>query len=116
MLSKHGNRFRTRFFTVIKKLTTLDLNVVFIAHEECSRDLTKPSGEKITYIGPVLTEKVANKLAGTVDATARIVFDNKAHQLVFDANTFGGNRINIPSVTINATYNDLVNLYHHLWC
>ena len=109
---KAWQQIRTRFFTVIKKLTTLDLNVVFIAHEECSRDLTKPSGEKITYIGPVLTEKVANKLAGTVDATARIVFDNKAHQLVFDANTFGGNRINIPSVTIDATYNDLVNLYH----
>lgn len=109
---KAWQQIRTRFFTYIKKLTTLDLNVVFVAHEECSRDLTKPSGEKITYIGPVLTEKVANKLAGTVDATARITFDNKQHRLVFDANTFGGNRLNIPSISINATYSDLVNLYH----
>lgn len=102
---------RNAFFEPLKRLASSNLNVVFIAHEECSRDLTKPSGEKITYIGPAITEKVANKLAGLVDITARIIFDNKNHNLVLDSDVFGGNRLGIPSASINATYTSLVALY-----
>lgn len=102
---------RNEFYAGMNRLTTLGLNVVLICHEDTSRDLCSPRGEKVTAISPNLPEKVANKLSGMVDAVARVINKDGTHQIVFSPDVYSGNRLNVPDVKLENTFDALVALY-----
>ena len=89
------DKVRLEFLSTIKRLLSLSYdNIILLAHEDTSKDLTKRSSDKVTRISPALQEKVANKLAGYCDLTARLVNDAGEFKMVFAGDTiqFGGGR------------------------
>lgn len=104
---------RNEFLTTMKRLMTLDYNIVLISHEDMSKDITKKSGDKITSIRPNIQDKLANKLAGMVDIVARVVADGNERTLNFksDEVVFGGGRLKITKTQIPLTYKALMGVY-----
>lgn len=105
---------RTEFLSTIKRLMTLDYNIVLISHEDLTKDITRKSGDKITAIKPNIQEKTALKLAGMVDIVARVVADGDDRSLQFKSDdvVFGGGRLKLHGTTeIPLTYEALETLY-----
>ena len=102
-----------RYLTSIKKLTTLPYNIVFISHEDTTKDITKRSGDKITSIKPNLREKVATKISGMVDIVARVVCEDDVRTLQFKSDdiVFGGGRLKLNETVIPLTYEALESVY-----
>ena len=94
---KAWDKVRTEYLSTMKRFFNLDYkNLVIVSHEDTSKDITKKTGDKITQIKPTLPEKIANKLAGMVDITARVVIESDgSRKLSFksDDMIFGGGRI-----------------------
>lgn len=105
----------TEFQKTLKRLLNLDYNIILISHEDTSKDLTKKSGDKITSIRPNIKEKLANKIAGMVDITARVVVeDDGSRSLKFkqDETVFGGGRLKgIEATKCGLTWDDLMVVY-----
>lgn len=103
---------RQDFLSECKKLANLRHNVIFISHQDDSRDLTKRNGTVITMIKPALTDKLSNKIAGMVDITGHLVDNNGVPTLQFKrSNTvFGGSRLALVQDYIPADYNVLTQL------
>lgn len=104
---------RNEFYAAMLRLTNLGLHVILICHEDSSRDLCSPRGEKVTVISPNLPEKVANKLAGMVDATGRVTKKDGYHCIVFSPDVYSGNRMGLPNAIVENSYNGLLSLYNH---
>lgn len=105
---------RNEFLTTVKKLMTLDYNVVLISHEDLSKDITKKTGDKITAIRPNINDKTANKLAGMVDIVARVVADgdnDRTLQFKSDDVVFGGGRLKLTHTVIPLTFEALEKVY-----
>lgn len=104
---------RNEFLTTMKRLMTLDYNIVLISHEDMSKDITKKSGDKITSIRPNITEKIANKIAGMVDLVGRVVADDNRRTMSFkpDEVVFGGGRLKVPNAPIPLNYQALMQIY-----
>lgn len=104
---------RTEFLSTMKRLMTLDYNIVLISHEDISRDITRKSGDKITSVRPNIQDKVANKLAGMVDIVARVVADgdNRTLQFKSDDVVFGGGRLKLFHTVVPLTYASLEEVY-----
>lgn len=104
---------RTEFLSTMKRLMTLDYNIVLISHEDVSRDITKKTGDKITSIRPNMGDKVANKLSGMVDIVARVVADgdNRTLQFKSDDVVFGGGRLKLLHTIVPLTYEALEEVY-----
>lgn len=105
---------RNEFLTTLKKLMTLDYNIVLISHEDMSKDIMKKSGDKITSIRPNIADKVANKLAGMVDIVARVVADGdneRTLQFKSDDVVFGGGRLKLTKTLIPLTYSAFESVY-----
>lgn len=104
----------SKFLEAYKQLFNLDMNIVLLAHENTSRDLTRKSGDKVTAIGPNIREKIAIKLAGFLDVVARITKDETGHYILFKNNDimFGGSRINITADRIPCDFKVFKELYN----
>ena len=89
------DKVRTEYLSNIKRLLSLDYNIILISHEDTSKDLTKKGGDKVTAIMPNLNEKASKKIAGMVDLVARLVVDGDKRTLNFksDEVVFGGGRL-----------------------
>ena len=89
------DKVRTEYLSNIKRLLSLDYNIILISHEDTSKDLTKKGGDKVTAIMPNLNEKASKKIAGMVDLVARLVVDGGKRTLNFksDEVVFGGGRL-----------------------
>lgn len=107
---------KTEFLTVMKKLLTLDYNVVLISHEDTTKNIMKKSGDQITAIKPNIAEKVAYKLAGMVDIVARVVSDAddnvRTLQFKSDSVVFGGGRLKIKHNVVPLSYEALCGVYN----
>lgn len=104
---------RTEFLSTMRKLMTLDYDVILLSHEDTTKDITKKSGDKITSIKPNINEKVANKLAGMVDIVGRIVKnDDDSRVISFKTSdvVFGGSRIRITAPEIECNYESLASM------
>lgn len=110
---KAWDYIRNEFLTTMKRLMTLDYNIVLISHEDMSKDITKKSGDKITSIRPNIQDKLANKLAGMVDLVGRVVADGSDRTLNFksDEVVFGGGRLKLNKTQIPLTYSALMSVY-----
>ncbi|TLQ49302.1 NTP-binding protein [Ruoffia tabacinasalis] len=105
----------TKFLSMVKRIINLDVeNIIFISHEDTTKDFTKRSGDKISAIQPNLREKVALKVAGMVDIVGRVVANDDDRRLVFKSKSyvFSGGRIPNMSVDeIDLDYDEFINVY-----
>lgn len=105
---------RKEFLDTMKRLMTLDYNIVLISHEDASKDITKRSGDKITAIKPNIQDKIALKLAGMVDIVIRAVKeDDDTYTMQFKGNdvVFGGGRLKIANTVEPLSYEALEKIY-----
>lgn len=111
---KAWDKVRSEFLNTMKRLVNLDYeNIVFISHEDTSKDIMKKGGDKITAIKPNLQDKVANKIAGMVDIVARCIADGNVRSLSFKTSEviFGGGRLTVSTDEIPLDYDAFVDLY-----
>lgn len=94
---KGWNVLRREYLTAMKKLLTINKNVVLISHEDYSKSITRRNGDEFTAIKPNINDKVALKLAGMVDIVIRteIVADKYLLNFSNDSVIFGGGRLNV---------------------
>ncbi|WP_368251370.1 AAA family ATPase [Enterococcus sp. 2201sp1_2201st1_B8_2201SCRN_220225] len=106
---------RNTFLQMIKRIVHLPYeNIIFISHEDISKDVTKKTGDKITSISPNLQDKAALKVAGMVDIVGRVVVDDDERTLVFKSKdyVFGGGRLpNLPVTEIPLEVDALMDVY-----
>lgn len=105
---------RSEFLNTLKRLLNLDYeNIVLISHEDRTRDLTRKGGDKISSIKPNLQDKVANKVAGMVDFTARVVAEDGDRVLSFKTSEviFGGGRLRTTKKEIPLDYAAFCEVY-----
>ena len=99
---KGYDMIKTEFLTVIKRIINSDYNIVLLSHDKVEEVKFK-NGTSITSYTVNLQEKIAKKLAGMVDITARVILDNdNKRYLDFTYNdyVFGGNRIGLQQTRI----------------
>lgn len=99
---KGYDMIKTEFLTIIKRIINSDYNIVLLSHDKVEEVKFK-NGTSITSYTVNLQEKIAKKLAGMVDITARVILDNdNKRYLDFTYNdyVFGGNRIGLQQTRI----------------
>ena len=104
------DKVRLEFLSTMRRLTNLDCNIVLISQEDVSRDITKKGGDRMSTVQPVLNDKIARKISGMVDVTARCVHDEKGYWIVFhtDETQFGGGRMEVKQNVVPATIENLM--------
>lgn len=109
---------RSEFLRTMNRLVNLDYdNIILISHEDISKDIMKKSGDKITRIAPNIGEKIANKIGGMVDFTARVVAEGHDRKIILKASdvVFGGGRLQgISNDTIPLSYEEIEKVYEAL--
>lgn len=112
---KAWDMVRNEFLNVVKRIVHLPYeNIIFISHEDISKDVTKKTGDKITAITPNLQDKAALKVAGMVDIVGRVVADDDERKIIFKSKdyVFGGGRLpNLPVTEIDLKVEDLLSVY-----
>lgn len=111
---KAWDKVRSEFLNTLKRLVNCPYeNIIFISHEDTTKDITKKGGDKVTAIKPNLADKVANKVAGMVDVVARIVADENIRTFCFKNNEviFGGGRLKVEAKDIPLDVNALFAVY-----
>ncbi len=99
---KGYDMIRTEFLTTIKRILNSDYNVILLSHDKIEEVKFK-NGTSLTGYTVNLQEKIAKKVAGMVDITARIVQDNENNRFIdftYDDYVFGGNRIGLQQTRI----------------
>lgn len=107
------DKVRTEYLSTMRRLMSLDYDIVILSHEDTSKDITKKSGENITAIKPNLVDKVALKLAGMVAFVGRAVCDNGKYllQIKTDEVVFGGGRLGVSNVTVPLQWEEVEKLF-----
>ncbi|MHB1654404.1 MAG: AAA family ATPase [Desulfitobacteriaceae bacterium] len=110
---KAWDMVRTEFLSTLKRLISLDYNIILISHEDMSKDVTKRTGDKITRIAPNIQEKAANKIAGMVDIVARVINEDDERFLTFKTSEveFGGGRLTLLAKKIPLEFEAFVKIY-----
>ena len=99
---KGYDMIRTEFLTTIKRILNSDYNVILLSHDKIEEVKFK-NGTSLTGYTVNLQEKIAKKVAGMVDITARIVQDNENNRFIdftYNDYVFGGNRIGLQQTRI----------------
>jgi hypothetical protein len=107
------DKVRTEYLSTMRRLMSLDYDIVLLSHEDMTKDITKKSGENITAVKPNMADKVALKLAGMVAFVGRAVCDNGKYQLQIktDEVVFGGGRLGVSNVTVPLNWEEVVHLF-----
>ena len=113
---KYYDLVRTEFLSTIrdiKSISSLEW-LIFVSHEDTSKDIMKSSGNNVTAIKPNITDKVAKKLAGMSSAVARVMVKPDGTRILSfktDEVIFGGGRLDIKNVEIPWTYLEVKALF-----
>ncbi len=105
---KGYDMIKTEFLTTMKRILNSYYNIILLSHDKVEEVKFK-NGTSITSYTVNLQEKIAKKLAGMVDITARVVLDNdNKRYLDFTYNdyVFGGNRIGLKQTKIPLNIED----------
>ena len=110
---KAWDKVRTEYLSTMRRLLSMDYDIVLLSHEDTSRDITKKSGENVTAIKPNVADKIALKLAGMVAFVGRAVCDNGKYQLQIktDEVVFGGGRLGVSNVTVPSDWKEIEELF-----
>ena len=93
---------KTEFLTTMKRIINSDYNIILLSHDKIE-EIKLRNGTSITSFTVNLQEKIAKKLAGMVDITARVVLDdndNRFLEFTYNDYVFGGNRIGLKETKI----------------
>lgn len=99
---KGYDMIKTEFLTTMKRIINSDYNIVLLSHDKIE-EVKLRNGTSITSFTVNLQEKIAKKLAGMVDITARVVLDdnnNRFMDFTYNDYVFGGNRIGLKETKI----------------
>lgn len=99
---KGYDMIKTEFLTTIKRIINSDYNIILLSHDKVE-EIKLKTGTSITSFTVNLQEKIAKKLAGMVDITARVVQDNDNNRFMdftYNDYVFGGNRIGLQQTKI----------------
>ena len=99
---KGYDMIKTEFLTTMKRIINSDYNIVLLSHDKIE-EVKLRNGTSITSFTVNLQEKIAKKLAGMVDITARVVLDdnnNRFLDFTYNDYVFGGNRIGLKETKI----------------
>lgn len=99
---KGYDMIKTEFLTTMKRILNSDYNIVLLSHDKVEEVKFK-NGTSITSYTVNLQEKIAKKIAGMVDITARVVLDsdnNRYLDFTYNDYVFGGNRIGLQQTRI----------------
>lgn len=99
---KGYDMIKTEFLTTIKRIINSDYNIILLSHDKVE-EIKLKTGTSITSFTVNLQEKIAKKLAGMVDITARVVQDNDNNRFMdftYNDYVFGGNRIGLQKTKI----------------
>ncbi|PEF99673.1 AAA family ATPase [Bacillus toyonensis] len=112
---KAWDMVRTEFLSTFKRVVHLDYeNIIFLSHEDTTKDVTKKSGDKITSIKPNLQDKASLKIAGMVDIVGRVVADDDERRIVFKSKDYvfsGGRLPDLPVSEIELNVEQLFDVY-----
>lgn|GEM_PF-394406 len=112
---KAWDMVRTEYLSTIKRIIHLDYeNIIFISHEDTTKDVTKRSGDKITSIKPNLQEKASLKVAGMVDIVGRVIAEDSERKIEFKSKNYvfsGGRLPNLPVSEIDLDVDELFAVY-----
>lgn len=99
---KGYDMIKTEFLTTMKRILNSDYNIILLSHDKIE-EVKLRGGSSITSYTVNLQEKIAKKLAGMVDITARIVQDSDNNRFIdftYNDYVFGGNRIGLQQTKI----------------
>lgn len=99
---KGYDMIKTEFLTTMKRIINSDYNIILLSHDKIE-EVKLRNGTSITSFTVNLQEKIAKKLAGMVDITARVVLDdnnNRFMDFTYNDYVFGGNRIGLQQTKI----------------
>ncbi len=99
---KGYDMIKTEFLTTMKRIINSDYNIILLSHDKIE-EVKLRSGTSITSFTVNLQEKIAKKLAGMVDITARVVLDDNNNRFMdfsYNDYVFGGNRIGLKQTKI----------------
>ena len=99
---KGYDMIKTEFLTTMKRIINSDYNIILLSHDK-TEEVKLRNGTTITSFTVNLQEKIAKKLAGMVDITARVVLDdnnNRFMDFTYNDYVFGGNRIGLKQTKI----------------
>ena len=99
---KGYDMIKTEFLTTMKRIINSDYNIILLSHDKIE-EVKLRNGTSITSFTVNLQEKIAKKLAGMVDITARVVLDdnnNRFLDFTYNDYVFGGNRIGLKETKI----------------
>lgn len=99
---KGYDMIKTEFLTTMKRIINSDYNIILLSHDK-TEEVKLRNGTSITSFTVNLQEKIAKKLAGMVDITARVVLDdnnNRFLDFTYNDYVFGGNRIGLKETKI----------------
>lgn len=99
---KGYDMIKTEFLITMKRILNSDYNIILLSHDKIEEVKFK-NGTSITSYTVNLQEKIAKKLAGMVDITARVVLDsdnNRFLDFTYNDYVFGGNRIGLKETKI----------------
>ncbi|WP_371069121.1 AAA family ATPase [Sediminibacillus sp. JSM 1682029] len=107
---KGWDKVRTEFNNTMKRIKSLDYQLIYIS-KEIVEEYTLKGGAKRTTFKPNIKDKVANFLTGTVDLTLRAYInssDERFLQLAKKQNVFGGGRFNFQVDEIPLEYDRFI--------
>ena len=99
---KGYDMIKTEFLTTMKRIINSDYNIILLSHDK-TEEVKLRNGTTLTSFTVNLQEKIAKKLAGMVDITARIVQDSDNNRFIdftYNDDVFGGNRIGLKQTKI----------------
>lgn len=99
---KGYDMIKTEFLITMKRILNSGYNIILLSHDKIEEVKFK-NGTSITSYTVNLQEKIAKKLAGMVDITARVVLDsdnNRFLDFTYNDYVFGGNRIGLKETKI----------------
>ena len=99
---KGYDMIKTEFLTTMKRILNSNYNIILLSHDKIEEVKLK-NGTSITSYTVNLQEKIAKKLAGMVDITARVVLDDDNKRFMdftYNDYVFGGNRIGLKQTKI----------------
>ncbi|MFD2046036.1 AAA family ATPase [Ornithinibacillus salinisoli] len=112
---KAWDMVRTEYLSTIKRVIHLDYeNIIFLSHEDTTKDVTKKSGDKITSIKPNLQDKASLKVAGMVDIVGRVTADDSERRIEFKSKNYvfsGGRLPDLPVSEIDLDVKQLFDVY-----
>ncbi len=92
----------------MKRIINSDYSIILLSHDKVEEVKFK-NGTSITSYTVNLQEKIAKKIAGMVDITARVVLDNDGNRFLdftYNDYVFGGNRIGLQQTKIPLNVED----------